>query len=92
MINSFFQPYPDQCVTGDFSAFPVGSPPVDQGEFHIFDRRKLRQQIEVLKDEADFFIADLCKLIVGQFADFLAVQEIIALVRDIQTSEHVHQC
>ncbi|MNL83776.1 hypothetical protein D3C87_2115110 [compost metagenome] len=58
----------------------MGNPPVDQGELHILYCRKLWQQIEVLKDKSDFFIADLSQLVVGQFPDLLTVQKIVPFI------------
>jgi hypothetical protein len=51
---------------------PVETPTQDQGKFHVVQGRSSRQQVEVLKDESDFFIADAGQLIVVQFAHELS--------------------
>ena len=54
-------------------------------------RRNPRQQIEILKNKADFFIAGQGQLIVVQRGDFRAIQLIRAGSRPIQASENIHQ-
>ena len=42
---------------------------IDQRQFHVVQRRGAGQQIEGLKDEPDFLVADARKLVVVHFAD-----------------------
>ena len=49
---------------------------VDQRQLHVVQRRGPGQQVEGLKDEADFLVADARQLVVIQLADQLAVQPV----------------
>ena len=50
-----------------------------------------RQQVEGLKDESDFLVADAGQLIVVQFAHQLSVQPVLALGGRIKAPDEVHE-
>ncbi len=50
-----------------------------------------RQQVEGLKDEADFFVPDARQFVVIELADQLIVQPVISLAGRVEASDQVHQ-
>ena len=63
-----------------------------QRRLHVVVHIEIRNQVETLKNEADFFIPDTGTLVVGQAADVLAVKciaspvELLEKAGDIQKS------
>ena len=66
---------------GALDAFVRGNAGIDQRQLDVVQRGGAGQQIEGLKHEADFFVADAGQFVVVQFADQLAVQPVLALAR-----------
>ncbi len=64
---------------------------VDQRQFDVAQGVGAGQQVEGLKDETDFAIADFGQLVVIQFADVGAVQFVSARSAGVQAAEQVHQ-
>src|SRR5208337_552958 len=64
---------------------------IDQGKFHVGEGGSTRQQVKVLKDESDFFVADAGQLIVVQFAHELSVQPVPALGGRVKTPNEIHE-
>jgi hypothetical protein len=52
---------------------------VDQRQFHVVQRGGAGQQVESLKDEADFLVADLRQFVVVHRTDQTAVDVVLAL-------------
>ena len=66
-------------------------PGVYQRQLDVVQRRRARQQVERLEDEADFLVADARQLVVVHLADLLAVQEVGPLRRRVEAPDQVHQ-
>ena len=64
---------------------------IDQWQFHIVQRCSACQQVESLKHESDFLVADAREFIIIQFTDQLAIQPVLAFRRRIQATNQVHQ-
>ena len=64
---------------------------IDQRQLDVMQRCGAGQQIERLEYESDFFVANAGQLIVGHRADEIAVDEVLAPGRCIETSDQVHQ-
>ena len=57
----------------------------------VFQRRRAREQVETLEDEADFFVADIRQRIPVERGNVNAIEQIIAAARTVQRADHVHQ-
>ena len=64
---------------------------VEQGHLHIFEGGELRQQVELLEDEADLLAPDLTELVLGAVVHVLPVQQVVAAVGHVQAADDVHQ-
>src|ERR1044072_7325265 len=64
---------------------------VDQRQFDVVQSCRAREQVERLKDEADFLIANAREFIVVHIGDVLAVQPVLSLRWCIETADQVHQ-
>ena len=64
---------------------------VDQGQFDVVQRGRPRQQVERLEDEPDLLVPDAREIVVVHPADVLAVQQVLAARRRIETADEVHQ-
>ena len=64
---------------------------VKHRKLDIFQRGGAREQVETLKDETKFVVAQDGKLFAVQFGNSSSVQQIAAFRRAIQAAEHVHQ-
>ena len=64
---------------------------VNKGQFHIFQGRQVRNQVEPLKNKANFLISDFRQLVILHGGHILAVQIIRSGSRHIQASQHIHQ-
>src|SRR4026208_128295 len=64
---------------------------VNQRQFDVVQRRSAREQIEGLKNETDFLVANACELVVVHLRDVLAVEPVFTLRRSIETADQVHQ-
>jgi len=54
-------------------------------------RRRARQEVERLKDEANLLVPDAGELVVVHLARLLAVQQVGALAWRVQAANQVHQ-
>ena len=79
-----------QCNLGPFMAFGAGHSRIHQRHFHIFQQRELGQEVILLKDEAQHFVADLRQLVLVHLSHILSVQQIGAGSGDIQASDDIH--
>ena len=91
MVDAIGQPHAGQGLQRDAFAVAAVHPGVDQGQFDIAQRVGPGQEVEGLKDKADFPVANLGQLIVVQFADVGAVEFIDAGRGSVQASEQIHQ-
>src|SRR3989338_6267755 len=64
---------------------------VDQRQAHVFQQRHARQQIEALEHEADGAIAQQCQLVLAQFRNVAAIQQIAPGRRLVETPEEIHE-
>ena len=64
---------------------------VHERQLDVAQRRRARQQVERLKDEADLFIPDARELVVVHLAHLLAVQEIRAFAGRVEAPDEIHQ-
>ena len=64
---------------------------VDERQLDVVQRRRARQQVERLEHEPNLFVPDARQLVVVHLADLLAVQQVAALARRVQTADQVHQ-
>ena len=64
---------------------------IDQGQLDVVQRGSPRQQVERLEDEPDLLIPDAREVVVVHPADVLAVQQVLAPRRRIETADEVHQ-
>ena len=64
---------------------------IDQRQLHVVQRSGARQQVEGLKNKADFLVADARQLVVGHLADQVAVDVVLPARRRIQATDQVHQ-
>ena len=74
-----------------FDALTARDAGIDQGKRDVLDRCEPGQQVKLLKDKADLDIAHVGEVVVGHFADVLAVEDIGAVGRRIEAAEDVHQ-
>src|SRR6185369_17180123 len=64
---------------------------VNQRQLDVVQRRGAREQIERLKYETDFLIANARKLVVVHLRDVLTVEPVFTLTRSIETADQIHQ-
>src|SRR5215204_7823507 len=64
---------------------------VNQRQLNVVKCSRAREQIESLKDEADFLVANACKFVVVHFRDVLGVEPVLTLTWRIETADQVHQ-
>src|SRR6185369_6730217 len=64
---------------------------VDQRELDIVKRGCAREQVEGLKDEADFLVTNPSELVVVHLGNVLAVEPVLALCRRVETADEIHQ-
>ena len=80
-----------QRLVRELAAFLGGNAGINQGQFHVAQRVGARQQIEGLKNEADFPVADFGELVVVHFADVAAVEFVGAAGWRVEAAEQIHQ-
>lgn len=61
-------------------------------QLDVFKRGRAREQVELLKDEADLAIANMSQFDLAQLGHVCAIEEIAAFGRAIQAAENIHQC
>ena len=62
MLGAVLQPNHGQCLARPFHPLLLANVRVNRRQLHIFERRGARQQIEALKYESNFLIANGRKL------------------------------
>ena len=91
VVHAFAQIDGGKRGLGALNAFVRGRAAIDQGQLHVVQSRGAREQIERLKYEADFFIADAREFVVIEFADQIAVEPVTALGRRVEAADQVHE-
>ena len=76
---------------GALDAFGSGSAVVDHGQLDVVKSGGAREQVERLKDEADFLVADVGELVVVELADEATAEPVAAFARRIEAADEVHQ-
>src|SRR5678815_6057616 len=64
---------------------------INQRQLDVVQRGGAREQIERLKNETDFLVANASKLVVVHLRNVLAVEPVFALARSIETADQIHQ-
>jgi hypothetical protein len=64
---------------------------VEQRQLDVVERRRPRQQVEALEDEADLLVPDHRELVLRHAGNVHAVEEVLAARRTIEAAEDVHQ-
>lgn len=72
------------------SCFPV-DPTIDQRKLHVFQRRKICDQIKALKDKTNLLISYHREIIILHCGYICSIQIIFPGGGDIQTAQHVHK-
>ena len=92
MVQAIAQPDAFQQADRSFLTFaPRDISIVQQRQFDVFQRRGAIQEVEVLKNEADFQIPQTSPFRRRHVAHFDTVQVIAARGRSIETTERVHE-
>jgi len=92
--RSFSQADPSalQRLLGFFHAFFGRRTVIDQRQFDVVKSCRAWQQIESLKYEADFPIANVSQFVIIQIADQSSRQPVAPCTWRIQAADKVHQC
>ena len=64
---------------------------IQQGQSHIFQRTRSRQQVELLKHKANLLVAHSRQFVITHFGDIHAVEFVGAARRRIQTTQNRHE-
>ena len=83
--------HPFQRRSGPFSSLPCRHALVNHRELHILLGAQISDQVEALKDKADFPAADLRQLPLRIILNRDAVQHVLSLIRHIQAAHDIHQ-
>src|SRR5206468_1828158 len=70
---------------------PIAEAGVDHRQLDLLNGRRARQQVELLKNEADLAAAHLRQLVVLETPDLLAVESVASAGRHVQAAEDIHQ-
>ena len=76
---------------GALQTFFRRSAVVNHGQLHVVQSRGARQQIERLKHEPDFAIANRSELVVVELAHQPSRQPVVSLRRRIQAADQIHE-
>ena len=66
-------------------------PAVKKWQFDVFVRRCPGQQIKTLKDETDFAVPNVSKLVSVQFRNIRAIEHVTTGRRPIEATENIHE-
>ena len=70
-----------------FAAFFRRRTVVNHGQLDVVERGRARQQIESLKDESDFLVANVGQFVVVEFADEPPGKPVMALRRGVEAAD-----
>ena len=90
MFDAFRQSDAFEGVKGHIAAVDGVDALINQGQLHVFQYGQRLNEVVLLEDKANLFVADTAKLLVGKFAHVGAVQTVLAACGDVQTAQHVH--
>src|SRR5579863_202874 len=65
---------------------------VDEGQLDVVKSGGPREQVERLKNEADFLVADVGEFVVVELADQAPGEPVASLARRVEAADQVHQC
>src|SRR5690606_12467901 len=82
---------PLERLGGKLPPLPRRHPAVDQRQRHVLPRRRARQELEVLEDEADLAVAQGGQLVVAHVLHVVAAEPVAAAARPVQAAEDVEQ-
>ena len=91
MVHAIGQIYPTQGLLGFFEPFLGRRAVVDEWQFDVVKSRGAGQEIERLKDKANFLVPNVGELIVVEFTHEAAGKPILAGTRRIETANQVHE-
>jgi hypothetical protein len=63
---------------------------IHQRHLHVLHQVEPWQKVVLLEDEAQLLVPDVCQLTAAHLADILAVQQISAFGRHVQTADDIH--
>ena len=63
---------------------------VEHRQFNVLHRRSAREQIETLKNETDFAVADVGAIVFGKPGHILAVEDVGSARRTVEAADEVH--
>ena len=79
-------------LAGPFAALAGGDPPgIDHRQFDILQRRRPRQEVEVLEHEAEVAVADRSALILGERHHLPVVEPVASGTGAVEAAERVHE-
>src|SRR5215813_1135692 len=61
------------------------------GQHHVFERRQIGNQVELLEDEADLFCPETIELRSGEVAEIVAVDEDVSRAGAIEAADEIYQ-
>ncbi len=91
VFDAVGQSNPFEGLERPLPAFGGGHSCVDQGQFDIGQSGRPVEQVESLKDKADFLIADVGELGVIEPRDGLSVEHVLSAGRCVETTDEIHQ-
>src|SRR6266478_793584 len=72
-------------------AFCFADARVQRGQFDVFQSGGARQQVEALKNETDFAIADGGQLLLAEAGDLDAFQQIASSAGFVEAAQNIHE-
>jgi hypothetical protein len=91
MVGAFGEANHCESIGGTFLAFGLIDFGVEGGKFGVFERGGARKQIEALKDEADFLVADEGERFFVVPRNVGSFEKVTTGTGTIETAEHVHE-
>src|SRR5580698_9158033 len=91
MGHAGFHAYGGERTLRALHAFFGGNARINQRQLYVVQRGRPRQQIEGLKYESDFLVADARQFVVIEFADQLAVEPVLTFGGRVEAANQIHQ-
>lgn len=64
---------------------------VEGGKEHVFEDRCIGQEVEILEYEADVFVSEFRKLVIGQVGDVPVREGVLSGGGNVEASDDIHQ-
>jgi len=90
MLRAVSQSHALERFPGALMPFRRGDARVDRGQFDVFQRRRPREQIKLLKHEPQLPVADARQLVLAHVRDVGVVQPVMPFRRPVQAAKDVH--